>query len=243
MTFYRRLCVACVLMLLSAPIHYVRDAYAQKLSSEVSLHKRNPAYEGFYVGILSGLSTLDGRVKVTNDASPAPLNATLNNEKRFFDYALVLGYGLLLDPHRIYLGLESDFSVGGATLTMRTNDGTLMDSLKRKHHVGVSALIGLGKEAWLLYGLVGFKSVRFGVSHHSANIVISSAENVEAVRFGGGLAFALNHDVFLRSDYNYVLYGDFKSTQSASLNNARITQEITRTLKEHLITFGFFYRF
>lgn len=227
------------------------DVAAQNAGSffdeDIRIHKPHAAHQGFYMGLMAGLSSSHMKGSLVTSRVANPTTISLKEDQQTIDYAFVLGYGFLLDPHNIYLGMESDIAVGGGSMSLTDSTQSHTQEIKRKHRIGLSFLVGIGREVWVLYGVVGFVNARFDMTTTTPHLRQSNSVSAEAVRLGGGIAFALNHDVFLRSDYNYLKYGTMDddihtmAVVNQSSNNVQVVS--SNELSEHVITLGVFYRF
>ncbi|TRW18104.1 outer membrane protein [Glacieibacterium frigidum] len=116
------------------------------------------------------------------------------------------------------IGAGYDYAVGGALLGVEVNadlsntdevagSGVNRIAIKAKRDLDASVRVGaiVGSRA-LLYAKVGYANSRFRVSATDALGTISASDNLEGVRAGLGVEYALSGNSFAKAEYRYTNY-------------------------------------
>lgn len=116
------------------------------------------------------------------------------------------------------VGVGYDYAIGGALLGVEVNadlsstDGSAGTglsgvSVEAKRDLDASVRVGtiIGSRA-LLYAKVGYANSRFRVAATDAFGTVSASDNLDGVRAGLGVEYALSGNSFVKAEYRYTNY-------------------------------------
>lgn len=156
---------------------------------------QSTVFNGPYVGVFAGYDFSD-----TETTAPGVAQDLNQDGKSFGGY---LGYGQTFD--RFYVGAEGE--IGGNDLNGSKNVAGRITSLDANESYGLSVRGGyLVTDNALLYGRVGWQRTNFEVNSGG----LSLHDDLDGVRFGGGLEVAMTDNLLARLEYNYTDYDALK---------------------------------
>ncbi|TNF57332.1 MAG: hypothetical protein EP307_14165 [Rhodobacteraceae bacterium] len=184
-------------------------------------------FGGFYAGGYIGHGTLqsDNVGPRPGGAGGAPFVLSTVRAGQGFSGGVLAGWGH--QANRLYVGGEAEFEVSDASWNIKrdSNNGRIY-SFKKIHSVGAGLRLGyVVNDNVLLFARAGLVRTRIDVNYvDGPNPPFASSPDLDGVRFGGGIEFAISDDMHARFEYtqtnyegNSVNYGtgtdDFDTTE------------------------------
>lgn len=163
------------------------------------------SYRGFYLGGQGGQDALSMTNSGPRDAGTA---LTAHYGDLGYTAGLFGGYGAQLD--QFYVGGELEAEISKTHADHERDPSGRHSAVERQWDYGASVLGGyVVNRTALLYGRVGIAETRYQVDYATGDKNISAPYDLAGLRFGGGIAFPMWNNVFVRAEYTHTAYPAF----------------------------------
>jgi opacity protein-like surface antigen len=189
-------------------------------------------YRGFYLG---GQAGQDATSTWSNGPRESGTTLTATFGDLGYTAGLFGGYGI--QANQFYLGGELEAELGKTNSDHESDPSGRHFAVEKQWDVGASVLGGyVVNRTALLYGRVGVAETRFQADYSTGDNAVSTPYTLAGLRFGGGVAFPVSNNVFVRADYTHTAYPGF--------NLVATPKDIENYQpKDDLFRVGLFYKF
>lgn len=167
------------------------------------------AFDGPYAGLYMGYTDSSDTTRTTGSKTDLNLDG--------WTYGGFFGYGKTFD--RFYVGGEGE--VGGIELSNSAKVAAgRTTSLDANESYGLSARAGyLVTNDALVYGRVGWQRTDYEVTSRLGTSRVVKSDDLDAVRLGGGVEYAITDSILARVEYNYTDYEGLKYTAGGTAHS------------------------
>ena len=179
--------------------------FVASISMAGTASAQNSAFEGFYVGAQAGWSSVDGDVTITGLGSA-------DDTGDGFGGGGYVGFGGTNGS--LYGSVEAELGYDGAEW-----DGTIAGvstEIEAELTYGLGFRAGwVAKDNLLIYGRVGWVRTN---TEFTATGIGSADEDIDGVRFGGGVEGKFGDNIGVRGEYTYTSYEDVDIVPGANFD-------------------------
>lgn len=156
----------------------------------------SPLFHGVYAGGLIGVASFDAERSYSGDSIDGMAATGLSN-------AVFLGTGTVYK--NVFLALEGNLAYHNADYSEDIDSSEIEGDIEEAY--GANARVGgfLAQNV-LAYGLAGWQQVNIDMSDDNNDW--SRDERFNGLRFGVGMEYQTNQNVFVRGEYNYTLFSE-----------------------------------
>jgi opacity protein-like surface antigen len=199
-------------------------------------------YSGFYAGAQAGYGEISTEVFSNTDEGTEETDLGKIGGST---YGLFAGYGQM--RNRWYYGIEAEVENSSANwyqskdkLSARTM------SMDKNESYGLALRLGYALDGGLLYGRFGWVRTNFDVydtaNQFAATGAYKNDKDLDGYRYGVGLDIPASNSLFVRMNYTYTDYDQFKTTSYANVTGTELTVDRMDN-KESLFNVGLGWRF
>ena len=206
---------------------------AAALLAGPSVAMANNTFHGVYLGGQIGWASYD--VKTDNSLGEPRFDGISASG---VSSGLILGTGTVNDGW--YFGFQANYLTNTADASVR-RDG-IDDDADVEQSYGIDARLGrVVADNVLLYGLAGWQRTNIELEVSQEGGSFKDDEDFDAFRFGAGVEFATDDNVFFRMEYTYSVYSseDFNVRDEAGV----VDQDIELDPEAQAFHFSLGYRF
>ena len=185
-------------------------------------------FSGFYAGVQLGHGTLqsDNSGPRPNAAAPAfVLKATRAGQG--FTGGLLVGYGY--EVNNFYIGGETEFELSTADWNIERSAVGRIYSVEKVGTVGAGLRLGyVVNDSVLFYGRVGAVRSRFNTEYQFGGVSVDQDDDLDGIRFGGGVEFEISKKTNIRFDYTQTDYDSHSVNYVAGIDKFDTSERLFR---------------
>lgn len=203
------------------------------LLAPVGVANAEDASSGFYVGGAFGFNQTEGEtgVRLTSGSATTDFDTSGNGASG----GLFVGYAAAFD--RMILGVELAWDFNGASGKEIKSSGETVELEHGPSYGGDVRLGYMATDRALTYTRFGVRNASYDFSGSAGGNSYSSEETTMAYKFGAGVDYFVNPNLFLRAEYNYTMFDD--ESVDFTLGGTDYTYESSPTQHHGLVGIGF----
>ncbi|SLN31270.1 outer membrane protein A [Roseovarius litorisediminis] len=185
-------------------------------------------FSGFYAGVQLGHGTVqsDNTGPRPNAVAPAFTLDTIRAGQGF-TAGLVAGYGY--EANNFYVGGEAEFELSTADWDIERSPVGRIYSVEKVGTIGAGIRLGyVVNDAVLIYGRAGVVRSRFNTKYQFGGVSVDQDDDLDGVRFGGGVEFAVGDKANVRFDYTQTEYDSHSVNYVAGVDQFDTTERLFR---------------
>lgn len=185
-------------------------------------------FSGFYAGVQLGHGTVQSDNSGPRPTAPAPtftLDATRAGQG--FTGGLLAGYGHQVN--NFYIGGEAEFEPSTADWNIERSPVGRIYSVKKVGSIGAGLRLGyIVNDSVLIYGRAGVVRSRFNSKYQFSGVSVDQDDDLDGVRFGGGVEFAVGKKTNIRFDYTQTEYDSHSINYVAGVDKFDTSERLFR---------------
>ncbi len=185
-------------------------------------------FSGFYAGVQLGHGTVqsDNTGPRPNAAAPTFTLAT-TRAGHGFTGGLLAGYGY--QANDFYIGGEAEFELSTADWNIERSPEGRIYSVEMIGSIGAGLRLGyVVNDSVLIYGRAGVVRSRFNSNYQFGGVSVDQDDDLDGVRFGGGVEFAVGEKTHVRFDYTQTEYDSHSVNYVAGVDQFDTSERLFR---------------
>lgn len=210
----------------------VRFGLVYQLGGNASAPKPSAAtdFSGAYAGVFGAHGTLQSDNSGPRDGGGNPFVLDVTRSGQGLAGGLVAGYGV--QSNRFYFGVEAELELSntGWNIERDSRHGRVY-SIEKTSSVGAALRIGyVVNDGLLLYGRAGVVQSNFDMNYTIGSSNFSQSTNLDGVRLGAGVEFAVNNRTHANLEFVQTDYGSNSIDYDTGVDQFNTTERLFRVL-------------